>query len=181
MFVLLQKKKIRIFHTTVALPAAKDVDAYITAAATDAVLQDIIQWQTERLQHRMAFLYKQFEKVGDKWFFGKRLYIPHSESLRLAVLAKYYDLESAGHQGIRRTRSRIISQYFWPDMETDIRNYVRSCVTCQRNAQRNRPLPGLFHLLEVPTDRFKDLSIDFAKIKMSTSWPRLSYDCGRSL
>ena len=76
-------------------------------------------------------------------------------------------MASAGHQGIRRTRSRIQELYFWPGMEEFIRQYVRSCLTCQRHGQRNQLLSGLLHPLEIPSDRFRSLSIDFAKISKS--------------
>lgn len=123
----------------------------------------------ERKKHRMSFLFNQFKQVGQKWFFGKRIYIPNDDDLKLDILKQYHDVASAGHQGVRRTRNRIQELYFWPGMEEFIRKYVRSCMTCQRNSQRNQVLPRFLHPLEVPTDRFRSISIDFAKISPSAT------------
>ena len=95
--------------------------------------------------------------------------MPASESLRLSVLSRHHDAALAGHQGIKRTRSKIVDKYFWSNMEKDIRQNVRTCMTCQRNSERNSSLPGLLHPLEVPTDRFKEISIDFTKLTTSTT------------
>lgn len=54
-------------------------------------------------------------------------------------------------------------------MEKDIRNYVRTCMSCQRNSQRSDNLPGLLHPLPIPSDRFKEVSIDFAYINKTAS------------
>ena len=103
-----------------------------------------------------SVIYKQFKKKNRKWFFGQRIYVPDSESLKLSVLKRYHDLATAGHQGIRRTKTKVKEHYFWPKMDQNI------VLTCQRNVDRNSNLPGLLHPLEIPTDRFKDISIDFA-------------------
>jgi hypothetical protein len=54
-------------------------------------------------------------------------------------------------------------------MEKDIRNYVRTCMSCQRNSQRSDKLPGLLHPLPIPSDRFKEVSINFAFINKTAS------------
>ena len=157
------KKKMNISlvsaHTTV-----EKLHQYVNAAASDGILKDVRDWQIEKKRHRLSFLFNQFKEIGQKWFFGKRIYIPNDDDLKLRILKQYHDVASAGHQGVRRTRARIQEKYYWPKMEEDIRKYVKSCLICQRHAQRNQLLPGLLHPLEVPTDRFRDISIDFAKI-----------------
>ena len=162
------KRKIKMNSVSAATLPEK-LHQYVNAAASDEVLKDIWEWQREKKKHRMSFLFNQFKQVGQRWFYGKRIYIPNDDDLKLEILRQYHDLESAGHQGIRRTRARIFELYFWPGMEEFIRNYVRSCLVCQRNAQRNQLLPGLLHPLEIPSDRFRSISVDFAKISSSAS------------
>jgi hypothetical protein len=165
------KKQLRLFQVSLTTSLLNDPAAalqYTTASDQDALLKEVLEWHQssveERKQATKSFLYKQFRKIGDKWFFGDRIYVPASEPLKLTVLKRYHDLAIAGHQGIRRTKTKLKEYYFWPQMDQDIERYISTCITCQRNADRNTNLPGLLHPLEVPTDRFKDISIDFANI-----------------
>ena len=166
------KKQIRLFQvslTTTLLNGPDETLQYTAACDQDALLQDVSNWQQANTANRnrdpKAFLYKQFQKLGDKWFFGKRIYVPASEPLKLIILKRYHDLATAGHQGTRRTKAKLRVHYFWPQMDKDIESYIATCLTCQRHADRNTNLPGLLHPLEVPTDRFRDISIDFASIR----------------
>ena len=161
------KTKIKIFSTIVGT-GSQFLEGYIEAANADPFLQKVQSWwdATERTQME-AKKFAQFKKIRERWFIGKRVYVPDSETLKLEILNKYHDSMSAGHQGILRTRGRITRLYYWPGMEQDIRKYVRSCTTCQRHSQRNSLLAGKLHPLPIPQDRFRDLSIDFATLSPS--------------
>ena len=176
------KKQIRLFEvslTTSLLNSPNETLKYNSAIAQDPTIAKVLDWQKSRdssasLQAPKAFLYKQFRKVNDKWFFNDRIYVPASEELKLTVLRRYHDLATAGHQGVRRTKAKLRAHYFWPQMDHDIEEYIRTCLTCQRQADRNSNLPGLLHPLKVPNDRFKDISIDFATIpKHPEGWNQL--------
>ncbi len=134
------KKKIKLSAIS-AHQRQEDLDKYIEAANTDEIIQSVAKWQVDKPRHKMAFLFRQFHQVGTKWFFGKRLYIPGNEALRLEVLSKYHDTELAGHQGVQRTRKKIIDKYFWPGMEKDIRSFVRTCIICQRHSEKKFTRP----------------------------------------
>jgi hypothetical protein len=84
--------------------------------------------------------------------------------MKLSILKRYHDLATAGHQGVRRAKAKLKEHYYWPQMDQDIAKYVATCISCQRNADRNSNLPGLLQPLPTPTDRFRDISIDFATI-----------------
>ncbi len=62
-----------------------------------------------------------------------RLCVPNYDNLRLDILNDHHDAPSAGHLGMPKTYRSIARQYFWNNMSRDIKNYVRSCVSCQRN------------------------------------------------
>ena len=141
-----------------------ETQRYQEAIATDPLIIEVKAWQANPKTEAQSLLLKQFKEVAGKWFFGNRIYIPQDENLKLQILRRYHDFASAGHQGIRRTKAKIVEHYFWTGMDQDIKSYVHTCITCQRHAERNHLLPGHLHPLAVPTERFQDISVDFATI-----------------
>ena len=96
-------------------------------------------------------------KYGDK----ERIYVPDVDNLRSRVLFEFHDSPLAGHQGANRTYEKLSREYYWPKMERDVKDYTRSCDTCQRvKAERDLKF-GLLHPLEVPEARWTDLGFDF--------------------
>ena len=49
----------------------------------------------------------------------------------------YNDL-TAGHFGIEIMFNKIRERYYWPQMYNDIKEYVRSCDSCQRRGKPSR-------------------------------------------
>jgi hypothetical protein len=50
---------------------------------------------------------------------------------RLVIMNDYHLLPTSGHAGVRRMVSNIRSKYYWPGLETDVRNFVKKCSKCQ--------------------------------------------------
>ena len=164
------KKQMKIHAiTSTTLASTEFATLYTTAAAEDPILTEVVKWKKDRRNRREASLYQQFQQMGGKWYLNKRIYVPSNEELKLMILKRYHDAATAGHQGIRRTRAKVAESYYWPNMDTDIRRYVGTCLTCQRNSERHSHSPGLLHPLPVPVDRFRDIAIDFANIPATTN------------
>lgn len=65
-----------------------------------------------------------------------------------------------GHAGERVCQTQMTRNYFWPEMNTDIKEYIRTCSNCQAhkpNLHPRRPPQGLF---ETPKDCWEFLSFD---------------------
>ncbi len=88
-----------IIHSITATQAIDEKELYCNAIEKDEIIAQVLAWQATNPQDKMGSLYKQFKKIGDKWFFGNRIYIPDNENIKLEILRKYHDVESAGHQG----------------------------------------------------------------------------------
>ncbi len=54
------------------------------------------------------------------------------ESLQAKILFRFHDSPFAGHLGVKKTLSRIRNRYFWPNMNKEIKMYVRQCVICEK-------------------------------------------------
>lgn len=82
-----------------------------------------------------------------------RPYVP--SQLRQEIFKK---LHSLSHPGVRGTRRLITQRYFWPNMNTDLAKWSRSCLACQRSKVHRHTVtpPGIFS----PAGRLEHIHID---------------------
>lgn len=59
-------------------------------------------------------------------------------SLKTEIMAAHHDLPSSGHQGAERTELKLRDKFWWKGIGADIRNYVATCGTCNRNKKPSR-------------------------------------------
>ena len=82
------------------------------------------------------------------------------KSLRNHVMTVAHDSIVGGHLGIRKTKERVMSNFYWPGLEGDITRYCRSCDICQRTTKKTAlhraPLQNI-PVVDVP---FKRVAID---------------------
>ncbi|TSL61115.1 ATP-binding cassette sub-family E member 1 [Bagarius yarrelli] len=76
---------------------------------------------------------------------GGRLYYvgPNRTYMRLVVMSEdekkfalnecHENIETGTHHGMRGTRNRVISSYYWPALIRDVTEWVKSCERCQSN------------------------------------------------
>jgi transposase InsO family protein len=88
-----------------------------------------------------------------------RMYVP--ASLRDTFLQEAHDTPTSGHLGMTKTLDRLTRVVYWPNMERDVREYVRTCDPCQRNKLANRRPPGLLQPLPIPARNWECVSMDF--------------------
>lgn len=58
-----------------------------------------------------------------------KLYVPND--FRDKVFLEMHDRPLGAHFGVNKTLKKIQEMYYWPRMEQDVRNYVRTCDHCQ--------------------------------------------------
>uniref|UniRef100_A0A3P9JAN5 Gypsy retrotransposon integrase-like protein 1 n=1 Tax=Oryzias latipes TaxID=8090 RepID=A0A3P9JAN5_ORYLA len=68
-----------------------------------------------------------------------QLVVPRN--FRLQVLSLAHDSSLAGHLGVKKTYHRILRNFFWPGLRSDVADYCRSCYTCQLVGKPNQPIP----------------------------------------
>jgi hypothetical protein len=89
-----------------------------------------------------------------------RLCIPRGP-LRAQILYDHHDTPMAGHQGIERTYAAVHKLFYWPRMNNDVRNYVKSCDSCQRIKASQQVPAGLLQPLPIPKQPWDQVSMDF--------------------
>src|SRR6218665_1590490 len=52
--------------------------------------------------------------------------------LRNKLLGLSHDLPSSAHLGVQKTKDRLYRHFFWPNLDKYVRDYIRTCSTCQR-------------------------------------------------
>ena len=61
-----------------------------------------------------------------------KIFVPVED--RRKVLEEYHDSpDSGGHDGIWRTYMKLSKRFQWSSMRSDVKDYVKSCVLCQKN------------------------------------------------
>ena len=77
-------------------------------------------------------------------------------SCRRSVFERYHNLS---HPGLKGSLRLIKARYFWPDMDRQIKTWVKECVACQEAKvhRHTKTATGEFHL---PSSRFETVHID---------------------
>jgi hypothetical protein len=121
-----------------------------TAAAPDAQL----------LQQRLAAgdLEEPWRLADGLLLHGRRVFVPDHDDLRHQVLLIAH---SAGHEGVQKTLHRLRADFYIPGDRARVQDWVRSCVTCQRNKTETLRPAGMLQPLEVPTQVWADIAMDF--------------------
>nr|XP_045085003.1 uncharacterized protein LOC123494188 isoform X1 [Aegilops tauschii subsp. strangulata]XP_045085004.1 uncharacterized protein LOC123494188 isoform X1 [Aegilops tauschii subsp. strangulata] len=73
---------------------------------------------------------------------GRRLFVPDHGDLRHQVLLLAH---STGHEGVQNTLHRLRADFYIPGDWPLVRDWVWSCVTCQRNKTKTLCPAGLLH------------------------------------
>ena len=108
-----------------------------------------------------GLLYKHDTDSNQKFL---ALVIP--KAWKYTVLMEAHD--KLGHQGATHTYCLIKCQYYWKDMNMDIRKYITNCTLCCREKANIQSYP--LQMTEIPEWTFNKMTIDLlTECKTSTS------------
>lgn len=101
-----------------------------------------------------GLIYREFK--GDKTYI--QLIVP--SKYRNTVMRLAHESIMSGHLATSKTINRILTEFYWPGMKSEIKRFCRSCDTCQRTLPKGRvskvPLVKM-PLIDVP---FKRVAVD---------------------
>ena len=86
--------------------------------------------------------------------------------LREDIMTAYHDELLAGHCGYFKTAHKIAQWYWWPNMYKDIKEWVKSCTTCQQYGKVHKHNEGKLVPI-VATRPFQIMGMDIMEIKGS--------------
>ena len=87
------------------------------------------------------------------------MFISHHNLLTYQLCYKCRIL--AAHEGTQKTLQRLRKDFIIDSNRAIVRDFVRSCTTCQRNKTEALHPAGLLQPLPVPSQVWSDISMDF--------------------
>jgi hypothetical protein len=90
----------------------------------------------------------------------QQTYVPNHMQVRTALLQEAHDSLVSGHLGVAKTAELLTRTYYWPGIHSDVKAYVRSCLSCQSHKASNRQPAGLLQPLSIPELRWHTVSMD---------------------
>ena len=95
------------------------------------------------------------------WWMGNRVAVPNVPGLRISILYELHDAPYSGHPGEAKTLKAVQNWSWWPSWRADVKQYVATCTSCQRNKSSNQPPYGLLNPLPIPERPWSSVGIDF--------------------
>ncbi|CAA7260801.1 unnamed protein product [Cyclocybe aegerita] len=89
-----------------------------------------------------------------------RIFVPDNNNLWIHILQTKHDHPLAGHFSQNKTLKLVRREYAWPGMRNFIKDYVNSCVVCNRVKPHCHEPYGLLKQLPVPEHPWDSISMD---------------------
>ena len=157
------------------LPRLQNEDKFIKAVS-NYMLHQILPTDKKQATHIQTVGKESFLDNGIIW---RRLTRydeqPRSVLLLPQILAKEIVQEAhgqvlTGHDGIAKTKERILQSYYWPNIDKDVTLHIRSCQRCQTRRVDHRPKPHLLTPLPQCSEMNQRVHVDlFGPLKTSDS------------
>ena len=92
-------------------------------------------------------------------FFKNNLPVPKVED-RYRIIKEYHESTIGGHKGIMKTYDKLAHEYYWRNMQSNVRHFVRGCPDCQTQklVRVKTRLPML--IADTPSKPFRKISMD---------------------
>ena len=163
--------------SVVATISSSDIKKYVLQAyETDPIAKQVMQPHNPFPDLKVVDkLIIHFDRDGHE-----TLYIPATAMVRSSKLVTEFPVEGEtvrntctlreeiirqihnnGHIGAGKTIEQITRNYYWPKLRLSVLDFVRGCMTCQKNKQITHKQYGKLRTLELPTRRWAYINMDF--------------------
>ena len=88
-----------------------------------------VKWMT-----RNGLLYREYTSKDDKAFL--QLVVP--TPFRNIVMKLAHESIMSGHLATRRSVDRVLSEFYWPGVQSDVKRFCQSCDVCQRTVSKGK-------------------------------------------
>lgn len=103
-----------------------------------------------------GLLHRQYEDRRGRVF--DQLIVP--SKYRSDLLQVAHENPWSGHLGIKKTKERLLQEYYWPGCFRDVENHVKSCSVCQIAGKPSDKWKAPLRLVPLISEPFRRLVID---------------------
>ena len=111
-----------------------------------------------KFEKRQGILYqtrRRIDGLGETW---KQIMVP--KSLRIRVMEVTHDSIFGGHLGVKKTKDRIQTNFYWPRMHNDVSGFCRSCDVCQKTVDKGNVAKAPVGEMPLIDTLFKRVTVD---------------------
>jgi hypothetical protein len=102
-----------------------------------------------------------FRWKNDSLWYKDCLYLCKNSQLKQKVLLELHTSRVGGHLGFLKTYHRVIEDFFWDGLKTDVQRFVAECLVCQQNKVETIKTLGILQPLSIPSQCWQEVPIDF--------------------
>ncbi|XP_049271006.1 uncharacterized protein LOC125758190 [Rhipicephalus sanguineus] len=122
------------------------------------------------MHEKGGLLYRHYKDQKGKIL--DQLVVP--EMYRRDILSLCHGNGWSGHLGVKKTKERLLMEYYWPGCFKDVELLVKSCDACQRVGKLGDKWKAPLRLVPLITEPFRRLVIDTSSSTPShSSWPAI--------
>ena len=100
-----------------------------------SVMQGLVKLYANDCFMENGLLWRRLKRQGDTAHIV--LFVP--ESMKMDILQEAHGGQFTGHDGIFKTKERILNCYYWPGMDKDINDFIKRCHKCQQRTKVATP------------------------------------------
>ena len=100
-------------------------------------------------------------EVNEQLHYRERVYVPDHHPLRLHLCKEHHDTPVAEHPEKAKIYELLIRNYYWPNMQCFVNQYVQNCYTCTCIKTPRHAKFEVLQPLPVPQHRWKDMIMNF--------------------
>jgi len=104
---------------------------YNRQVPSTTVMQSMVKIHANDCFMENDLLWRRLKRQGDTAHVV--LFVP--EAMKMDILTEAHGGQFTGHDGIFKTKERILMCYYWPGMDKDVNEFIKRCVRCQQRAK----------------------------------------------
>lgn len=108
-----------------------------------------------------ATTFPDYEVVGDILRFKGLVVVGSSTKLRQDIIKEMHNTAYGGHSGIQGTYMRVKRVFYWPNLKTEVLEWIQKCDVCHRSKSGGGPYPGLLQPLPILEQAWTHITMDF--------------------
>ncbi|GAU18217.1 hypothetical protein TSUD_26810 [Trifolium subterraneum] len=93
--------------------------------------------------------------------FGNRICVPNDADLKRLILEEAHKSGFSIHPGSTKMYHDLKKNYWWPNMKTEIAEFVSRCIVCQQVKIEHQKPAGPLQPLEIPEWKWEHITMDF--------------------